>query len=318
MSSDSHLRLASCSASASTSSFSLVSARKLPAPSASSWLSCCETEYVLLDSVAKTFSHSLESTSPSFLSASSLASISSLLRLAASAFCRALTAAFISSCIIAACRSQVPFLLLALSTRARKTMVMSARKESVSLRWRQCRSDLRNLKRAMSSLSSFSAFSFWSSTLWCSSCTDSSSVSMEASSASASALLVMALLSSVSAVSRRRTSLIEMASESVTHIRLVRTACIHSSISFSESAARTTLSPLACEITNVNGRAAGCPRSSRVRTLHSSRSTTPEGLSLKPVKSFGELKYMRTLSRNTNHLLFHLEPFSCPPPSLER
>ena len=39
---------------------------------------------------------------------------------------------------------------------------------------------------------------------------------------------------------------------------------------------------------------------STVRTLPSSRSTTPDGLSLKPVKSLGELKYMRTLSRNTN------------------
>mmetsp|Transcript_32642 Transcript_32642/g.68694 ORF Transcript_32642/g.68694 Transcript_32642/m.68694 type:complete len:204 (-) Transcript_32642:62-673(-) len=202
--------------------------------------------------------------------------------------------------------------------RSRNTMVMRARKESVSLRWRQCSSDLRSLKRAISSLSSFSAFSFSSSILWCSSCTASRSRSIEASSASAAALLAAAESSSASAVSRRRASDMVSASGSVTHMRLVRMACIHSSISFSLSAASTTLSPFMCEITNVNGRCVVVLRSSRVRTLHSSSSTTPDGLSRNEVKSLGELKYMSTLSRSTNHLRFHLVPFSWPPPSLER
>mmetsp|Transcript_24949 Transcript_24949/g.68454 ORF Transcript_24949/g.68454 Transcript_24949/m.68454 type:complete len:205 (+) Transcript_24949:1180-1794(+) len=201
--------------------------------------------------------------------------------------------------------------------RSPKTIVTSARNEKVSLRWRQWRRDLRSLKRAMSSLSSLSALAFSASTSRCVCCTLSSSASRFASADSASARRLTALSTSASAAAWRCASFIAAASASVTHIRLVRTACIHSSMSFSDSAASTTDSPLECERRKQNDR----PRlesSATSRTLHSSSSTTPEGLSRKPVKSLGELKYMSTLSRSTNQRRFHLWPFSCPPPSLER
>ena len=194
-------------------------------------------------------------------------------------------------------------------------MVTRERNESVSLRCRQCSSALRSLKRAMSSLSCFSAESFSASSCRCSACTSSSSFSICASSFSGSDRLARAFSRSDSAESRRVSSDMPAAAWSETHIREVRTACIHSCISFSLSAASTTLSPPACDNTNVNGRAVF---SSRSRTFASSRSTTPLGLSRKPRKSRGAWKYMSTLSRNTHHLRFHLDPVSWPPPSFQR
>mmetsp|Transcript_28631 Transcript_28631/g.83891 ORF Transcript_28631/g.83891 Transcript_28631/m.83891 type:complete len:372 (+) Transcript_28631:57-1172(+) len=230
------------------------SRESLPSPACLRTPTSCSASARRSASCAASRSPSLSSASHCFFSSSSRTYISSDLRLATSAFCRAALAAS-SSCWAAAMRASADaFAPRALSIRPSNTIVTSARNEKVSLRCRQCSSDLRSLKRAISSFSSFSARSFSASTSRCVFCTSDSSLSTVASAASASARRCTAASMSASAACWRCASLMAAASASVTHSLLVRTACIHSTISFSVSAASTTDSPPECESTNVKGR----------------------------------------------------------------